>query len=54
MITLSWWGQFIVGAAVSLLTLLQTKITNPTELAAIQAAIAFLQKLNDGLVKTEA
>lgn len=54
MITLSWWEQFIVGAAVSLLTLLQTKITNPTELAAIQAAIAFLQKLNDGLVKTEA
>ena len=54
MITLSWGEKFIVGAAVHLLTLLQTKITNPIELAAIQAAIAFLQKLNDGLVKTEA
>jgi hypothetical protein len=54
MITLSWWEQFIIGAAVSLLTLLQTKITNPTELAAIQAAITFLQKLLSGTVPIEA
>jgi hypothetical protein len=48
MITLSWWEQFIVSAAVSLLTVLQTKITNPTEQAAISAAISFLQKLLTG------
>jgi hypothetical protein len=52
MITLSWWEQFIVGAAVSLLTLLQTKITNQVELAAIQSAITFLQKLLSGTVST--
>jgi len=45
MVSLSWWEQFIIGAAVSFLTVLASKITNPVELAALQAAIAFLQKL---------
>jgi hypothetical protein len=45
MVKLSWWEQFIIGAAVSFLTLIASKITNATELAALQAAIAFLQKL---------
>jgi hypothetical protein len=50
MLQLSWWEQFIVGAAVSLLTLLASKLTNATEVAALQAAIAFLQKLLGGQV----
>ena len=50
MLQLSWWEQFIVGAAVSLLTLLESKLTNPTEVAALQAAIAFLQKLLGGTI----
>jgi hypothetical protein len=45
MIVLSWWETFVVQAVVSLLGVLATKITNPAELAALQAAIAFLQKL---------
>ena len=45
MIVLSWWETFLVQAVVSLLGVLNTKITNPAELAALQAAIAFLQKL---------
>lgn len=50
MIQLSLWEQFIVGAAVSLLTLLQTKLKNKTEQAAIAAAIAFLQQLLGGQI----
>jgi hypothetical protein len=50
MITLSWWEQFIVTAAISLLTLLESKIKNATELAALQAAIQFLQSLLGGSV----
>ena len=45
MIGLSWWETFIVQAAVGLLDVLATKISDPAELAALQAAIAFLQKL---------
>ena len=45
MITLSWWEQFIVGATLSLLTMLESKITNPTEKAAIEAVITFLRRL---------
>jgi hypothetical protein len=45
MIVLSWWETFVVQAVVSLLGILATKISNPTELAALQAAIAFLSKL---------
>ena len=48
MIKISWWEEFILGAALSFLTVLLPKITNPTELAALQAAIAFLQKLLSG------
>lgn len=48
MIQLSWWEQFIVSAGVSLLTLLASKVTNQTELAGIQSAIAFLNKLLAG------
>ena len=54
MINLSWWEQFIIGASISLLTLLASKIKNPTELAALQAALAFLQKLLTGTVTLEA
>ena len=50
MVSLRWWEQFILGAAVSFLTVLASKITNPVELAALQAAIAFLQKLLGGQV----
>lgn len=50
MIKLSWWEEFIVTAAISLLTMLQSKITNQVELAGLQAAIGFLQKLLGGNV----
>jgi len=50
MVNLSWWEQFIIGAAVSFLTVLGSKITNPVELAALQAASAVLQKLLGGQV----
>lgn len=45
MLQLNWWQQFIIGAAIALLNELETKITNPTEKAALQAAIGFLQSL---------
>ena len=45
MVQLNWWEQFVVGAAVALLTELSSKITNATEKAALQAAITFLQNL---------
>jgi len=48
MITLSWWEEFIIGAAVSLLSLLASKIKNPAELAALHTALTFLQKLLAG------
>jgi hypothetical protein len=54
MVTLSWWEQFIIGAAISFLTVLQAKIKNPVELAGLQATIAFLQKLLNGNVSLEA
>lgn len=44
------WEQFIIGAAIGFLTLLESKVKNPTELAALQAAVAFLQKLMGGNV----
>ena len=50
MITLSWWEQIIFGSALSFLTILQTKIKNQTELAALQGAITFLQDLLGGNV----
>ncbi len=53
-LTLSWWEQFIVGAAISLLTLLESKLNNPTEIAALQAAVTFLQSLLAGKVQVTA
>jgi hypothetical protein len=53
-VSLSWWETFIVQAAVSLLTMLESKMTNPTEIAALQAAITFLQKLLSGAVAVSA
>lgn len=50
MLQLSWWEQFIVGAALSFLTIIASKLTNATEQAALQAAIQFLQKLLAGQV----
>jgi len=52
MIELSSWEQFIVTAAISLLTLLQSKVKNSVELAAIQAVISFLTRLLTGTVPT--
>lgn len=49
---LSWWEEFIVGAALSFLTVLQSKITNTAELAALAGTVAFLQKLMAGTVAT--
>jgi hypothetical protein len=48
---LSTWEKFIILSAISLLTMLETKITNPTERAAIEGAIAFLRKLAGGGVQ---
>jgi hypothetical protein len=48
MLTLSWWEQFIVGAAISLLTVLESKLTKPAEQAALKAAVVFLQQLLAG------
>ena len=50
--SLSWWEQFIITAALSFLTLLTTKLTNTTELAALQGAITFLQDLLAGKIGT--
>jgi hypothetical protein len=50
MLNLSWWEEFIIGAAASFLQILSAKVTNQTELAAIQAAQEFLQKLLAGQV----
>lgn len=52
MFQLSVWEQFIVGAALSFLEALQTQVKNQTELAAIQAAVTFLQRLLGGQVST--
>lgn len=43
--TLSWWESIVVQMAISLLSALASKITNPTEQAALQAALVFLQDL---------
>lgn len=50
MIALSWWEQFIIAAGISFLTLLTSKVTNQTELAALQAALSFLNRLLAGQV----
>jgi len=48
MIQLSEWEQFIVTAAISFLSFLGTKLKNPIELAALKAALDFLQSLLAG------
>jgi hypothetical protein len=53
MITLSWWEDFIVNAGISLLQMLSTKVKNEVELAGLQSAIAFLQKLAAGNVSQQ-
>jgi hypothetical protein len=50
MITLSWWEQFIINAAISLLSVLASKLTNQTEIDALNDAITFLQSLLRGVV----
>jgi hypothetical protein len=52
MIKLSWWEEFIIGAAVSFLTVISSKITNPTEASAVQTTLALLQRLLAGQVST--
>jgi hypothetical protein len=54
MVQLSFWEQFIVQAGVSLLSVLASTIKNPTELAGLQAASSFLQKLLAGQVSSAA
>ena len=49
-IKLSFWEEFIISAALSFLTALQSKLTNTVELAAIEASIEFLQDLLSGTV----
>lgn len=50
MITLSFWEEFLITSAISMLTVLESKLTNQTEIAALQAAVQFLQKLLGGTV----
>jgi len=45
---LSWWEEFIITSAVTFLTVLENKVTNTTEKAALDAAIQFLKKLLAG------
>jgi hypothetical protein len=52
MVKLGFWEQFIIQAAVSLLTVLASQVSNQAELAALQAGIQFLQKLLAGQVST--
>jgi hypothetical protein len=54
MVTLSWWEQMIIGSAISFLIFLEGRIKNPTELAALRQAVAFLQKLLSGNLSMEA
>lgn len=54
MVKLSWWEEYVIMTAVSFLTMLKSKITNPTELAAITSVIDFLQKLLNGAVAMHA
>lgn len=53
MIKLSIWEQFIIGAALSFLSILQGQTKNATALAGIEAAETFLQDLLNGKVPTE-
>lgn len=54
MVQLSWWEQMIIGSVISFLTLLETKVKSPAEIAALKAAVAFLQKLLGGNLSLEA
>jgi hypothetical protein len=54
MIKLSLWEVFIVQAAISLLSVLASTLKNTTEIAALQAAIQFLQALLGGTIATTA
>lgn len=45
---LSWWEEFIIGAALSFLTMLVSKVKSPIEVAGLQATISFLQGLMNG------
>lgn len=53
MINLSIWEQFVIQAALSLLMYLDSKITNTTEKAAIEAVISFLSRLLGNGVKLD-
>lgn len=53
MIKLSWWEEFIVGAAISFLSVLQSKLTNPVEQAALTSTLAFLQQLMIGGISVQ-
>lgn len=54
MVQLSWWETYLITSAIGLLTFLESKVKNPTELAALKATVAFLQKLLSGNLSLEA
>jgi hypothetical protein len=54
MVKLTWWEEFLIGAAITYLKSLAGTIKNAAELAALETAIAFLEKLTQGAVKIAA
>ena len=48
---LNWLEQFALAAAISLLTTLESKVTNPVELASLKAALTFLESLMNVQIK---
>ena len=47
---LSFWEEMVLGMALSFLTALESKLTNPSEVAALQAAVVFVNQLLSGQV----
>lgn len=52
MVKLSTWEELVITMGISFLTLLRSKIKNTVELAALDSAVEFLQKLVAGTVPT--
>lgn len=48
---LNWLEQFALAASISLLTTLESKVTNPVELASLKAALTFLESLMNVQIK---
>jgi hypothetical protein len=45
MLVLSWYETILISMALSFLTALESRLTNPTEIAGLEAAVTFLQSL---------